>query len=98
MGQQLEYLYQHWDYISVYASTNSIFSLPFKQTPSSAVSFSSPVFPSLMGPIHAKELLLFDGKLTTQDAQQLDLVTRVLGEKTYQEILSLPKGSLLLRA
>lgn len=51
-----------------------------------------------MGPIHAKELLLFDGKLTTQDAQQLDLVTRVLGEKTYQEILSLPKGSLLLMA
>ena len=38
-----------------------------------------------MDSIHAKELLLFDRKLTTQEAQQRGLVTKVLDEKTFAE-------------
>ena len=86
----------------VYASSASTFALPFTRTAQSAEGCSSLVFPALMGPIHAKELLLFDRKLTAQEAQQRGLVTKVLEEKTFaeekekicQEILSLPKGSL----
>jgi peroxisomal 3,2-trans-enoyl-CoA isomerase len=56
-----------------------------------------------MGSLHAKEILLFDRKLTAQEAQQRGLVTRVIDDhifqqekdKICQEILSLPKGSLL---
>lgn len=56
-----------------------------------------------MGSLHAKELLLFDRKLNAQEAQQRGLVTRVIQDdifeqekdKICQQILSLPKGSLL---
>jgi len=64
---------------------------------------SSFVFPILMGPIHAKETLLFDRKLTAQEAQQRGLVTQVIDDQIFQQekekicqhILSLPKESLL---
>ena len=56
-----------------------------------------------MGSLHAKEILLFDRKLTAHEAQQRGLVTRVIDENIFeqekekicQHILSLPKGSLL---
>jgi peroxisomal 3,2-trans-enoyl-CoA isomerase len=56
-----------------------------------------------MGSLRAKELLLFDRKLTADEAQQRGLVTKVIDEKYFEEeknkicqnILSLPKGSLL---
>jgi peroxisomal 3,2-trans-enoyl-CoA isomerase len=56
-----------------------------------------------MGSLHAKEILLFDRKLTAEEAYQRGLVTRVIDEKIFEEekrkiceqILSLPKGSLL---
>jgi len=87
----------------VYASSNATFSLPFTRTAQSAEGCSSFIFPSLMGSIHAKDLLLFDRKLTAQEAQQYGLVTKVIDEKYFQEekdkicqhILSLPRGSLL---
>jgi peroxisomal 3,2-trans-enoyl-CoA isomerase len=87
----------------VYASSRATFSLPFTRTAQSAEGCSSLTFPSLMGSLHAKDLLLFDRKLTAQEAEQRGLVTRVIDEKHFdqekdkicQEILSLPKGSLL---
>ena len=87
----------------VYASSNATFSLPFTRTAQSAEGCSSFVFPSLMGSLHAKEILLFDRKLTAEEAQQSGLVTKVIDEKIFEEeknkicqhILSLPKGSLL---
>jgi len=87
----------------VYSSSRATFALPFTRTAQSAEACSSFVFPTLMGSLHAKELLLFDRKLTAEEAQQRGLVTRVIDEKNFDEekekicqnILSLPKGSLL---
>lgn len=87
----------------VYASSASTFSLPFTRTAQSAEGCSSFVFPSLMGALHAKEVLMFDRKLTAQEAQQRGLVTQVLDAGAFEQekanicerILSLPKGSLL---
>ena len=87
----------------VYASSRSTFALPFTRTAQSAEGCSSVVFPGLMGSLRAKDLLLFDRKLTASEAEQRGLVTRVIDEKLFEsetekiamEILSLPKGSLL---
>lgn len=87
----------------VYASSNATFALPFTRTAQSAEGCSSVIFPALMGSLRAKELLLFDRKLTVEEAQQRGLVTKILPEKSFEEekqkicqdILSLPKGSLL---
>ena len=56
-----------------------------------------------MGPIHAKDLLLFGKTLTAEQAEQRGLVTQVIDKNLFEEekdkicekILSLPKGSLL---
>ena len=87
----------------VYSSSDATFSLPFTRTAQSAEGCSSLVFPSLMGSLHAKDLLLFGRKLTAKEAEARGLVTRIIDqqqfqeekEKICQEILSLPKGSLL---
>ncbi|CAF3302754.1 unnamed protein product [Rotaria socialis] len=87
----------------VYASSGATFSLPFTRTAQSAEGCSSFIFPSLMGSLHAKDILLFDRKLTAEEAQQRGLVTKIIDEKFFleekdkicQQILSLPKGSLL---
>ncbi len=87
----------------VYAASSATFSLPFIRTAQAPEGCSSFVFPILMGSLHAKEILLFDRKLTAQEAQQRGLVTRVMDDhifhqekdKICKEIVSLPKGSLL---
>jgi len=87
----------------VYASSSSTFSLPFIRNALAPEGCSSFLFPTLMGSIHAKEILLFDKKLTSYEAQQKGLVTKVIDENIFQEektkicqhILSLPKQSLL---
>ena len=87
----------------VYASSRSTFALPFTRTAQSAEGCSSLVFPALMGSLHAKDVLLFDRKLTAEEAHQRGLVSRVIDENQFeqekekicQQILSLPKGSLL---
>lgn len=88
---------------AVYASSSSTFSLPFTRTAQSAEGCSSFVFPMLMGPLHAKDLLLFGRKLTAEQAEQRGLVTRIIQHDQFQDeidkicsdILSLPRGSLL---
>ncbi len=87
----------------VYASSSSTFSLPFVRNALAAEGCSSFIFPTLMGSLHAKEILLFDRKLTAQEAQERGLVTKVIDENIFQQekdkicqqILSLPKRSLL---
>jgi peroxisomal 3,2-trans-enoyl-CoA isomerase len=87
---------------AVYASSLATFSLPFIRA-LAPEGCSSYVFPSLMGSLHAKEILLFDKKFTAEEAQQKGLVTQVIQqtnfqrekEKICQHILSLPKESLL---
>ena len=87
----------------VYASSSATFSLPFIRNGLSPEGCSSYTFPSLMGSIQAKEILLFDRKLNAYEAQQRGLVTRVIDQNIFEEekeklienILSLPKGSLL---
>jgi len=87
----------------VYASSRATFSLPFTRTAQSAEGCSSFIFPSLMGSLQAKDILLFDRKLTAEEAQQRGLVTQIINENQFeqekdkicQHILSLPKGSLL---
>ncbi|CAF3614761.1 unnamed protein product [Rotaria sp. Silwood2] len=56
-----------------------------------------------MGLIHAKEMILFDRKLTAKQAEQRGLITRVIQDDLFEKeinnicqfILSLPKQSLL---
>lgn len=87
----------------VFASSRATFSLPFTRTAQSAEGCSSVIFPALMGSLHAKDVLLFDRKLTAEEAERRGLVTRVIDEKQFEEekekicqqILSLPRGSLL---
>jgi peroxisomal 3,2-trans-enoyl-CoA isomerase len=87
----------------VYASSSATFALPFIRQALAPEGCSSFLFPALMGSLHAKEILLFDRKLTAQEAQQRGLVTKVIDENIFeqekekicQQILSLPKGSLL---
>lgn len=87
----------------VYASSLSTFSLPFIRNGLSPEGCSSYTFPSLMGSIQAKEILLFGRILNANEAQQRGLVTRVIDQQIFQEekqkiineILSLPPRSLL---
>ncbi|CAF1057046.1 unnamed protein product [Rotaria sordida] len=87
----------------VYASSSSTFSLPFIRTAQTTEGCSSFTFPNIMGSLHAKEILLFDQKLTAEQAQQRGLVTRVIQDDLFEKekdeicqfILSLPKQSLL---
>ncbi|CAF0961861.1 unnamed protein product [Didymodactylos carnosus] len=87
----------------VYASSSSSFITPFTRTAQSAEGCSSYTFPRLMGSLHAKEMLLFDRKLTAQEAYERGLVTKVIDESSFDQekqkicehILSLPRGSLL---
>jgi len=88
---------------AAYASSKATFMLPFTRTAQSAEGCSSYTFPRIMGPLHAKELLMFDRKLTAEEAQQRGLITKVIDESMFEQekqkicehILSLPKGSLL---
>lgn len=87
----------------VYASTRSTFTVPFTRTGQSAEGCSSVIFPSLMGALRAKDLLLFNRLLSVSEAEARGLVTRVLPAETFDEetqkivadILDLPRGSLL---
>ncbi|CAF5131679.1 unnamed protein product, partial [Rotaria sp. Silwood1] len=60
----------------VYSSSNATFSLPFTRTAQSAEGCSSFTFPLIMGSLNAKDVLLFDRKLTADEAQQRGLITK----------------------
>jgi len=89
---------------AVLASDKATFHTPFTVLGQSAEGCSTYTFPQMMGPVKANEMLLFNKKLSANEAQQLGLVTQVFPANTFQKdawekvkyIASLPPNSLLL--
>uniref|UniRef100_A0A1A7WR13 Enoyl-CoA delta isomerase 2 n=1 Tax=Iconisemion striatum TaxID=60296 RepID=A0A1A7WR13_9TELE len=67
----------------VYATERASFHTPFTQLGQSAEGCSSYTFPRIMGPTKANEMLLFNKKLTADQACQLGLVTEVFPDSCF---------------
>jgi len=88
----------------VVASDKATFNTPFTQTGQSPEACSSITFPRLMGPLKANEILLFNRKLSTQEAYERNLVNEVIPHDEFaercdnklQELSKLPKESLMV--
>lgn len=88
----------------VVASDKATFNTPFTQTGQSPEACSSITFPRLMGPLKANELLLFNRKLSAQEAYERNLVNEVIPHDEFaercdnklQELSKLPKESLIV--
>ncbi|KAL8571758.1 hypothetical protein ACOMHN_051125 [Nucella lapillus] len=86
---------------AVYCSDKATFQTPFTQLAQSAEGCSSYVFPRLMGTAKATEILLFNRKITAQEAYDRNLVTRVFPDADFRKeteavlsyIVSLPPQS-----
>lgn len=86
----------------VLASDKATFSAPFTKIAQSPEACSSYTFPKMMGNLKASEFLLFNRKLTAQEAFERNLVTQVIPDGNFQEeawkqievISKLPKESL----
>lgn len=72
-------------YDAVYASDRATFHTPFSSLGQSPEGCSSYTFPRIMGPGKAAEMLLFNKKLTAQQAESVGLVTEVLPADTLQQ-------------
>ncbi|XP_043195204.1 enoyl-CoA delta isomerase 2-like isoform X1 [Amphibalanus amphitrite] len=72
-------------YDAVYASDRATFHTPFSNLGQSPEGCSSYTFPRIMGPGKAAEMLLFNKKLTAQEAERVGLVTEVLPADTFQQ-------------
>ncbi|XP_054447881.1 enoyl-CoA delta isomerase 2 isoform X2 [Pteronotus mesoamericanus] len=70
---------------AVYASDRATFHTPFTQLGLSPEGCASYTFPKIMGPIKAKEMLLFGKKLTAREACAQGLVTEVFPDNTFQK-------------
>lgn len=68
----------------VFASDKATFNAPFTKIAQSPEACSSYTFPRLMGPIKASEFLLFNRKLTAQEAFERNLVTEVLSHDKFE--------------
>ncbi|VIO94823.1 enoyl-CoA hydratase/isomerase family protein [Brugia malayi] len=69
----------------VLASDKAIFSTPFTILGQSPEGCSSYTFPMIMGHSKASELLIFDKKLTAQEAYERNLVCQVMPSFTFRE-------------
>jgi len=69
----------------VYASDSAWFHTPFSTLGQSPEGVSSFTFPNLMGLGKATEFLLFNKKITAQEAHKLGLVTEVFPSATFAE-------------
>ncbi|XP_060100163.1 enoyl-CoA delta isomerase 2-like [Heteronotia binoei] len=86
----------------VYASDRATIHAPFSQLGLSPEGCSSYTFPKIMGPIQANEMLLFNKKITADEACTKGLVTEVFADSTFLEEVwprlkayaDLPKNSL----
>uniref|UniRef100_A0A1A8BTN6 Enoyl-CoA delta isomerase 2 n=1 Tax=Nothobranchius kadleci TaxID=1051664 RepID=A0A1A8BTN6_NOTKA len=67
----------------VYATEQASFHTPFTQLGQSAEGCSSYTFPRIMGPTKANEMLLFNKKLTADEACRLGLVTEVFPDSCF---------------
>lgn len=88
----------------VIASDRATFQTPFTSLGQSPEGCSSYTFPLLMGPSKAAEVLLFNRKLTAEEAVERNLVARVVPhsrweaetERLVEELSQLPPESLRL--
>lgn len=69
----------------VYASDQATFHTPFMELGQSPEGCSSFLFPRIMGPAKANEMLLAGRKLTAMEAHQCGLVTDVIPHDNFQE-------------
>ncbi|CAF0818143.1 unnamed protein product [Brachionus calyciflorus] len=87
----------------VLASDKATFNAPFTKIAQSPEACSSYTFAKMMGPIKAAEFLLFNRKLTAQEAFERNLVTEIIPHDAFQvtawkkieDFSKLPKESLL---
>jgi len=87
---------------AVYATQSATFHTPFTALGQSAEGCSSDLFPKILGPLKAGEMLMFNKKLSATEAEALGLVTQVFSDDIFQQqvwdkingIAKLPKGSL----
>ncbi|KAK5877711.1 hypothetical protein CesoFtcFv8_025190 [Champsocephalus esox] len=68
----------------VYATDRATFHTPFSQLGQSAEGCSSYTFPKIMGPAKASEMLLFNKKLSAEQACELGLVSEVFPDSSFQ--------------
>ncbi|XP_074843833.1 enoyl-CoA delta isomerase 2 isoform X2 [Carettochelys insculpta] len=88
----------------VYATERATFHTPFSELGQSPEGCSSYMFPKIMGLSKANEMLLFNRKLTAEEACAWGLVTEVFPDKAFQKEVwirlkayaNLPKNSLAL--
>ncbi|XP_062986403.1 enoyl-CoA delta isomerase 2-like isoform X2 [Elgaria multicarinata webbii] len=88
----------------VYASDKAVFQTPFSQLGQTPEGCSTYTFPKIMGPVKANEMLLFNKKITADEACTQGLVTEVFADSTFQAEVwtrlkayaNLPKNSLAL--
>ncbi|KRY10527.1 Enoyl-CoA delta isomerase 2, mitochondrial [Trichinella patagoniensis] len=69
----------------VFASDNATFHTPFTSLGQSPEGCSSFTFPLLMGNTKAFEMLLFNRKITAQEAKRRNIVTEVFQQDTFEE-------------
>nr|XP_033790346.1 enoyl-CoA delta isomerase 2, mitochondrial-like [Geotrypetes seraphini] len=89
---------------TIYATDRATFQTPFVQLGLLPEGCSSYTFPIIMGPNKAKEMLLFNKKLTAVEACKWGLVTEVFPHSTFQKEVwtrlkayaKLPKNCLVL--
>jgi len=87
---------------AVYATQSATFHTPFTELGQSAEGCSSDLFPKILGPLKAGEMLMFNKKLSATEAEALGLVTQVFPDDLFQQqvwdkingIAKFPKGSL----
>lgn len=70
---------------AVYCTDKATFHTPFSQLGQSPEGCSSYIFPKIMGNAKAGELLLFNKKITAQEAFDRNLVSRVIPDDVYQK-------------
>nr|XP_056710942.1 enoyl-CoA delta isomerase 2-like [Euleptes europaea] len=88
----------------VYATDKATIQTPFSQLGLSPEGCSSYTFPKIMGPAKANEMLLFNKKITADEACTRGLVTEVFADSTFQRQVwtrlkayaNLPKNSLAI--
>lgn len=88
---------------AVYATDKATFHTPFSQLGQSPEGCSTYLFPQIMGPTKASEMLLFNRKLTAGEACSLGLVTEVFPDNSFQKevwqrlrnFAKLPRNSLV---
>jgi len=87
---------------AVYATNSATFHTPFSALGQSPEGCSSDLFPKILGPLKASEMLLFNAKLSASEACHLGLVSHVFPDEEFQTkvwdkingMAKLPKGSL----